>query len=229
MRQHPRPWFNLYWRPNMNTLRKIIAKLNRIERVAGLGQCWEWTGGGTKAGGGYGRAGFKGTTVLVHRLMYSMFVGDLDKCEVVMHICDNERCCNPDHLIGGTSQENALDASRKSRLPGKIDHEDARVMRELFHAGASRSELRKRFGVCSAVVTETLCGKLHPQAGGPTIKARKMLGAEHATAKMCDEKVRQIRALRENGKTFCEIAKRFNLHHSTVMDIVNRKTWRQVV
>lgn len=212
----------------MNTLRKIVSKCNRVERVKSFGECWEWPGSGTRVEGGYGKVGFKGTTVMVHRLMYSMFVGDLDECDVVMHMCDNQRCCNPSHLTGGTHQQNALDASMKSRLPCTIGNDEAKLMRDMFAAGKTRRQLASIFQVSHAVVTETLCGKLHPTAGGPICEAIKMHGESHVFAKMNAERVRQIREMRSRGVSFVEIAKRFELHHSTVMDIVNRKTWRDV-
>ena len=52
--------------------------------------------------------------LLTSRVMYVLFkgvVGDL----VVMHICDNTLCINPDHLVLGTNAENSGDMVSKGR------------------------------------------------------------------------------------------------------------------
>lgn len=47
----------------------------------------------------------------VHVLAYYKRYGFLPT--VVMHSCDNKRCINPDHLVGGTHKANSLDAFNK--------------------------------------------------------------------------------------------------------------------
>src|ERR1700686_5247571 len=95
-------WFNPV------RLMRFWAKVNK--RPDG---CWIWTGALTDTG--HGRHDFDGDTVRVHRLTWVMerqrdipeMLGD--KPFVVRHLmCDNEPCCNPAHLVGGTQGENVM-------------------------------------------------------------------------------------------------------------------------
>lgn len=77
-------------------------------------QCWEWTAGTDKDG--YGRFWYGSTTVRAHRVAWCLvneraFSIDL----LVLHRCDNPRCCNPDHLFLGTHLDNVHDAITKGR------------------------------------------------------------------------------------------------------------------
>ena len=57
----------------------------------------------------YGRALFKGKRVLAYRLAYQAVYGEIPHGMNVLHRCDNERCCNPEHLYLGTNRDNVLD------------------------------------------------------------------------------------------------------------------------
>lgn len=77
------------------------------------GGCLEWAG--YRDRGGYGRLNGK----LAHRLAFiEAFGGSIDGL-VVMHLCDNPPCCNPEHLRLGTMAENMADAQRKGRMRGQ--------------------------------------------------------------------------------------------------------------
>ena len=81
--------------------------------VRDAGSCWPW-----KAGlytNGYGSCRFGPKKWRAHRLAYVIANGAIDTTKQVMHTCDNKVCCNPEHLIAGTAQENRLDCVRKQR------------------------------------------------------------------------------------------------------------------
>ena len=66
---------------------------------------------------GYGQRRTAGKHALVHRLAYAAHHG-LDESRmggVVMHLCDNPRCINPEHLRLGTHKLNAEDRENKGR------------------------------------------------------------------------------------------------------------------
>jgi hypothetical protein len=43
----------------------------------------------------------------VHRIVYESREGPIPDGLVVLHLCGNRLCCNPDHLATGTAQESA--------------------------------------------------------------------------------------------------------------------------
>ena len=75
--------------------------------------CWEWTGGLNFSG--YGRIYYDKKRVFAHRFSYELHYGKFDTNLVVMHICDNTKCVNPEHLRLGTQADNVYDMVNKNR------------------------------------------------------------------------------------------------------------------
>lgn len=76
--------------------------------------CMEWSGKLFR--NGYGCFGLKGRYLLAHRVAYFIQHGALPGLGgVVMHSCDNRKCCNPNHLRSGTHRENLQDMVAKGR------------------------------------------------------------------------------------------------------------------
>jgi hypothetical protein len=82
----------------------IMARL--LLRVRQEGECWTWTGS-TNRDGGYGVIGGGGyvpgsrslsRVVYVHRVAYSILVGDIPDGQQIDHLCRNRLCIRPDHL-----------------------------------------------------------------------------------------------------------------------------------
>lgn len=57
-------------------------------------------------------------------------------------------------------------------------------------------------------------------------KGRSTVGEKSHSAKVTQDQVAQIRSLRSEGVTQQSLADLFDLHQSTVSDMVNNKTWR---
>ena len=84
-----------------------------VDSSRGNDACWPWTG---RLDGGYGRFGGDSTKVGAHRYAFLMSGGILtEDAPLVLHSCDNRRCCNPAHLRAGTHQDNAHDALERGR------------------------------------------------------------------------------------------------------------------
>ena len=80
--------------------------------------CWEWQDAKSKKG--YGRVKFGGRLLLPHRVV-AVAAGILtgpsedEDQRLVLHECDNRRCCNPAHLKTGTQSENMQDCVARGR------------------------------------------------------------------------------------------------------------------
>jgi hypothetical protein len=93
-----------------------------VDKSGGPDACWPWTRARTKAG--YGTTSYLGRSVYAHRLAYSLTFGGLEPGDfsgrrVLLHRCDNPRCCNPAHLRLGTQAENIRDRFEKARYRAK--------------------------------------------------------------------------------------------------------------
>lgn len=81
--------------------------------VKGREECWPWTGAINRKGRGQFR---HPETHWAHRAAYILASGEcIPPDMVVMHRCDNPRCCNPGHLSLGTQIENIADRHSKGR------------------------------------------------------------------------------------------------------------------
>lgn len=88
--------------------------------MTGADDCWEWQGALTRLG--YGTIKFSGLSTMAHRAAYQFHHGVVlprmlmsRDMPVVMHTCDNRRCCNPAHLRLATQKENCQDRDAKGR------------------------------------------------------------------------------------------------------------------
>lgn len=79
--------------------------------------CWYWIG--TVNSAGYGVCDHDGRRMLAHRVAHELAVGPIGRGLVIMHSCDNRRCCNPHHLQAGTTRDNARDRADKHRGHGQ--------------------------------------------------------------------------------------------------------------
>ena len=100
-----------YWEPTAMTHKnEWVDDFN--SRIDKSSDCFEWTG--TKVKSGYGVFAFGGRSYLAHRLSF-LLNGGAHGFPVIMHTCDNPRCVNPAHLVGGSYKENTDDMIAKGR------------------------------------------------------------------------------------------------------------------
>ena len=120
-------------------------------------ECWEWRSSVSK--NGYGAFGLRGAVIGSHRIAFILANGGIPHGAVVMHSCDNRRCCNPHHLSAGTQSENMIDCSRKGRMntggcgraeanhQSKMDWLKVAKARALLKSGASLRSVARQFGI----------------------------------------------------------------------------------
>lgn len=127
--------------------------LKRIE-VTSSG-CWEWQGSVKSSGYGQIRNPETGRPVYVHRVMANAAQGD-----VVLHSCDNRKCCNPNHLSLGTQAENLADMASKGR--GRKGHKlsDCDVL-TIMSSSKKGYELAEEFGVSPATISMIRKGRTY--------------------------------------------------------------------
>lgn len=81
--------------------------------------CWLWTGALFTAG--YGKFTVKHQELEgAHRMAWLLTFGAIPDGLQVCHACDNPPCCNPKHLMLGTTAANHIDARLKGRSRLKV-------------------------------------------------------------------------------------------------------------
>lgn len=85
-------------RKRTNVLSRFESKFVRLESG-----CWEWIGPCKP----YGAFHFNGGMVRAHRMSFMLYRQEnIPSGLVVMHLCQNYRCVNPDHLKLASNAEN---------------------------------------------------------------------------------------------------------------------------
>jgi len=132
----------------------LYVKINPTE-----GKCWEWVG--AKNAQGYGHFAVKNQSIRAHRWIYMALLGNLEKCEVVCHKCDNPSCVNPIHLIAGTPSDNMKDMVTKGRNPNRkgtrhpmatLTEDQVVELRKRSDLGEKQCDLARSFGVSAGLV-----------------------------------------------------------------------------
>ena len=78
--------------------------------------CWEWQAGTDVMGYGQFKTESYATPKKAHRLAWQHRFGPIPTGLFVCHLCDNTKCCNPDHLMLATNYGNWLDRENKKKV-----------------------------------------------------------------------------------------------------------------
>lgn len=126
--------------------------------------CWLWQK--CCQSNGYGIIRVKGKNIKTHRLSYSIFKGEIPKGQIIRHICDIKKCCNPDHLILGTQQDNVNDrefrnrGAKGSKSPNTILKEkDIIDILKMHKNGYNGVKISKKYNIHKNSVYNILNGK----------------------------------------------------------------------
>lgn len=126
--------------------------------------CMEWQGAINKDGYAACNAYGLFKSQALHREVFRLHTGAVP--EVVMHSCDNTRCINPAHLIGGTQEANLLDKLAKNRQAqgatngrAKLTPEHVKKIQALWsNKQHTYKELGRIFNVSQATVWRVVSG-----------------------------------------------------------------------
>jgi len=93
----------------------IVRYVAKIKKASS--GCYEWQGATTTKG--YGVIGFgprsRHVTLYAHRVALWLATGADQPTSLVLHSCDNPKCCNAAHLSYGTAKANSADMVRRDR------------------------------------------------------------------------------------------------------------------
>lgn len=143
-----------------------IDKVDELILTSPDSDCWYWHGSTDKEY--YGLIKFNGKMWRVHRLTYTLLVGEIPKTLAIDHLCRVHHCVNPDHLEPVTSRENSLRGETLAALNHKKTHcKNGHVL--------SRENCRK------AHWPKRLCQICHKQNSQDLYFLRKALEYAHAT------------------------------------------------
>ena len=126
--------------------------------------CMEWKGAFNKDGYAACNAYGLFKSQALHREVFRLATGLTP--EVVMHLCDNTRCVNPEHLCAGTPQLNMQDKLSKNRQArgsvngrAKLSEDSVKSICEEKRKGRTYAEIQALFSISRATVWRVLSGK----------------------------------------------------------------------
>ena len=104
----------------MPTLRDI-EEFHRIsDRLLMTNFCWLWIGATNEDG--YGRVYFRKRNWPIHKMIYTIFIGEVPKGMILHHKCQIHSCVNPNHLEPKTQHAHLLGHLREGRLTCRKGH-----------------------------------------------------------------------------------------------------------
>lgn len=144
--------------------RSINRFWNKISITANNNLCWEW--GRCTDSTGYGKHGVRDNgirhTLKASRVAYFLYYGADPVGQLVLHKCDNRKCCNPLHLFLGDGKDNTQDMIKKGRINPPVGEKngtaiftekDILQIRKERLAGESIMKIGKKFGVHNATIS----------------------------------------------------------------------------
>lgn len=146
-----------------------------LTRVRKTATCWWWEGPFNKKTG-YGQVYYPPGQNYVHRASYMLFKGPIPDDKVIMHICDQRKCCNPDHLAVGTRQDNMQDRDHKGRHRPPSSHVRlSEALRKEIAAAyqprvVTQIMLAQQYGISEQTVANIIA-ELAPEKSGKKAKS----------------------------------------------------------
>lgn len=123
-------------------------------------ECWNWRGRRDRHGYGL-YTGLRSNTRFAHRIAFIITHNRIPP-GVVRHSCDNPRCCNPDHLLEGTVQDNVSDRVKRRRSANGERNGRSKLteltVREILRSKQSTVQLAREHGLAFKTVRDIRLG-----------------------------------------------------------------------
>lgn len=133
------------------------VELRFWRHVAKTDGCWLWQGWKDKDGYGSMEDKASGKKLKAHRVAYALQRGPIPPGMLVRHSCDEPACCNPAHLLLGSTQDNIADRVSRQRTPRGEAHWHSKLTdderREILGAPGTHESIAKKFGVSRATIS----------------------------------------------------------------------------
>ena len=144
-------------------IKRFWANIN----ISGEDECWEWL---KSTQDGYGRTSFRGITTMAHRIAFQLHHNrDIETGKILLHSCDNRKCCNVKHLREGTHKDNSDDKFAKGRFKpmkgemngmAKLNIQKAIEIREKYATGKyTQSKLAQEYNVGQTDISMVILNK----------------------------------------------------------------------
>lgn len=133
-----------------------------------LEDCWDWLGSCNNTG--YGTVAWDKKMYTAHRV--SAWLSGLVEAPHapknsrvpthVLHVCDNRKCCNPNHFFLGSFSDNQQDAYNKKRkvqpkgenhTNAKLTNNEAMIIRQRYIDGESQTIIAKKYNVSQRAIS----------------------------------------------------------------------------
>lgn len=114
---------------------------SKVDTSGGPEACWNWTASTSRGSLGYGAFALSRHNPTArgvhsaHKISVIIAGRPPEPGQVILHLCDNPKCVNPDHLRLGSQLENVRDCVGKqrhaTRLPRFTGHQKGGIKRAL--------------------------------------------------------------------------------------------------
>lgn len=82
-------------------------------KIKDVNECWDWLSSLDTSG--YGQLTISYQNQRAHRIAWEITHGEIPKDKMVLHKCNNKKCCNPNHLYIGDHANNMTDLASTHR------------------------------------------------------------------------------------------------------------------
>jgi len=145
----------------MEKYHKRLFTNSRLDEETG---CWNTLYGANVS---EPQMGVEGIMIRCPRLSYTIMKGVIPEGLSILHICDNPRCVNPEHIFPGTTQDNMSDKVNKNRqrkggqiATCKLTEADALKIKKGLAKGLTGVYLAKLFSVSPRLIGYIKQGKI---------------------------------------------------------------------